>query len=187
MVNMARRKSPPSKSAGLGMGLDALIKAKTRDETNETEKNQLKSVSEETEISDDLENNGVSKSQKSKKPVKGDYSKTKTPASQSYDTTSSSNKKPSKSSVSKSKAPKSNLTTTDTSESDSVETQRINVVTNDVKKNPRITLWSSRSAAVLRYLKKTQPEFSISKEASKLIEEAVQEKYPEIWDLFDDL
>ena len=55
-----------------------------------------------------------------------------------------------------------------------------------VDKNPRITLWSSRSAAVFRYLRKTEPEFSISKEASLLIDEAVAKKYPEIWALFDD-
>lgn len=55
-----------------------------------------------------------------------------------------------------------------------------------VDKNPRITLWSSRSSAVFRYLRKTEPEFSISKEASKLIEEAVAKKYPEIWALFDE-
>ena len=42
-----------------------------------------------------------------------------------------------------------------------------------VDKNPRITLWSSRSAAVFRYLRKTEPEFSISREASILIDEAV--------------
>lgn len=56
----------------------------------------------------------------------------------------------------------------------------------EVEKNPRITLWSQKSSAVLRYLKKTQPEFSISKEASILIDEAVKTKYPEIWELFDD-
>ena len=55
-----------------------------------------------------------------------------------------------------------------------------------VNKNPRITLWSSRSAAVFRYLRKTEPEFSISKEASILIDEAVSKKYPEIWELFDE-
>ena len=55
-----------------------------------------------------------------------------------------------------------------------------------VDKNPRITLWSSRSSAVFRYLRKTEPEFSISKEASLLIEEAVAKKYPEIWALFED-
>ena len=54
-----------------------------------------------------------------------------------------------------------------------------------VDKNPRITLWSSKSSAVFRYLRKTEPEFSISKEASLLIEEAVSKKYPEIWALFD--
>lgn len=42
-----------------------------------------------------------------------------------------------------------------------------------VDKNPRITLWSSQSAAVFRYLRKTEPEFSISKEASVLIDEAL--------------
>jgi len=56
----------------------------------------------------------------------------------------------------------------------------------EVRKNPRISLWSARSAAVLRYLKNTKPAFSISKEASSLIEEAVQQKYPEIWELFED-
>lgn len=55
-----------------------------------------------------------------------------------------------------------------------------------VDKNPRITLWSARSSAVFRYLRKTEPEFSISKEASTLIDEAVSKKYPEIWELFDD-
>ncbi|MCR5026415.1 MAG: AAA family ATPase [Methanobrevibacter sp.] len=56
-----------------------------------------------------------------------------------------------------------------------------------VDKNPRITLWSSRSAAVFRYLRKTEPEFSISREASILIDEAVSKKYPDIWKLFDNL
>lgn len=63
----------------------------------------------------------------------------------------------------------------------------LKMVASEVKKNPRITLWSARSAAVLRYLKKTRPEFSISKEASKLIEDAVQEKYPEIWEMFSNI
>lgn len=66
-----------------------------------------------------------------------------------------------------------------------VDPSHIDEVTQIVDKNPRITLWSSRSAAVLRYLRKTEPEFSISKEASTLIDEAVSKKYPEIWELFD--
>ena len=56
-----------------------------------------------------------------------------------------------------------------------------------VKKNPRITLWSPRSAAVLRYLRKTSPEFSISKEASLLIDNLIKVKYQDIWNLFNDL
>ncbi len=56
----------------------------------------------------------------------------------------------------------------------------------EVRKNPRISLWSAKSAAVLRLLKKTKPEFSISKEASSLIEEAVKDKYPDLWDEFKD-
>jgi hypothetical protein len=56
----------------------------------------------------------------------------------------------------------------------------------EVRKNPRISLWSAKSAAVLRFLKNTKPAFSISKEASALIEEAVQQKYPEIWEMFEE-
>lgn len=56
----------------------------------------------------------------------------------------------------------------------------------EIKKNPRISLWSAKSAAVLRYLRKTEPEFSISSEASLLIEKAVKDKYPEIWELFEE-
>lgn len=56
----------------------------------------------------------------------------------------------------------------------------------DVNKNPRISLWSAKSAAVLRFLRKTEPEFSISSEASLLIEAAIKEKYPEIWKMFEE-
>ncbi|MDD1763493.1 MAG: AAA family ATPase [Methanobacteriaceae archaeon] len=62
----------------------------------------------------------------------------------------------------------------------------VQAVLMEVHKNPRISLWSARSAAVLRFLKKTKPEFSISKEASALIEAAVEDKYPDIWKLFQD-
>ena len=67
-----------------------------------------------------------------------------------------------------------------------VQKEHVDEVLAIVEKNPRITLWSSRSSAVFRYLRKTEPEFSISKEASTLIDEAVSKKYPEIWELFDE-
>jgi len=67
------------------------------------------------------------------------------------------------------------------------EIDSIKEVKEIIEKNPRITLWSSKSSAVFRYLRKTRPEFSISKEASELIDEAVSKKYPEIWELFKDI
>ena len=67
------------------------------------------------------------------------------------------------------------------------EEKLVDEVIETVEKNPRITLWSARSAAVLRYLRKTEPEFSISNEASNLIDAAIAEKYPEIWTLFNHL
>jgi len=76
--------------------------------------------------------------------------------------------------------------TLQTSQEIQIQKEHVEEVKKIVDKNPRITLWSSRSSAVFRYLRKTEPEFSISKEASVLIEEAVSKKYPEIWALFDD-
>lgn len=49
------------------------------------------------------------------------------------------------------------------------------------KNNPRVVVWSPISSVVFRILKKTIPEFSVSKEAALLLEEAVKKKYPEIW------
>ena len=67
------------------------------------------------------------------------------------------------------------------------EEKLVDEVIETVENNPRITLWSARSAAVLRFLRKTEPEFSISNEASNLIDAAIAEKYPEIWTLFNHL
>ena len=67
------------------------------------------------------------------------------------------------------------------------EEKLVDEVIETVENNPRITLWSARSAAVLRYLRNTEPEFSISNEASNLIDAAIAEKYPEIWTLFNHL
>jgi hypothetical protein len=52
----------------------------------------------------------------------------------------------------------------------------------DADKNPRITLWSPVSTAVLKYLRKTTPEFSISEEAGTLLEDAIRRKYPELYE-----
>jgi hypothetical protein len=81
---------------------------------------------------------------------------------------------------------KSKSSTTSATRRSATGDPTIQAVLMEVHKNPRISLWSVRSAAVLRFLKKTKPEFSISKEASALIEAAVQDKYPDIWKLFQD-
>jgi hypothetical protein len=84
--------------------------------------------------------------------------------------------------VSKQNEIKSNIKTNDSR----IDPDLVESVMIEVRKNPRISLWSAKSAAVLRLLKKTKPEFSISKEASALIEDAVKDKYPELWDVFED-
>ena len=84
--------------------------------------------------------------------------------------------------VSKQSEIRSNLKTNDSS----IDPDLVESVMIEVRKNPRISLWSAKSAAVLRLLKKTKPEFSISKEASVLIEDAVKDKYPDLWDVIED-
>lgn len=68
----------------------------------------------------------------------------------------------------------------------SLSDDKVEEIKKEVEKNPRISLWSAKSAACLRYLKKTTPEFSISNEASEILEEAIKNKYPEIWKLFEE-
>lgn len=50
------------------------------------------------------------------------------------------------------------------------------------RNNPRVVVWSPKASIVLRVLRKTIPEFSMSNAASELLEEAVRRKYPEIWE-----
>lgn len=99
-------------------------------------------------------------------------------------TNSSKNKKKTSKSSKKDKA--INTTTKNLEKTSSFDNTLVENVILEVHKNPRISLWSAKSAAVLRLLKKTKPEFSISKEASALIEEAVKNKYPDIWEVFDE-
>ncbi len=46
---------------------------------------------------------------------------------------------------------------------------------------PRISFVSLKAKVVLIYLRKTTPEFNISKVTAMMVEEAVREKYPELW------
>ena len=47
-------------------------------------------------------------------------------------------------------------------------------------KDPRISTYSPFVMSVLRYLRKTTPEFSMSEMASDLLESAIREKYPDL-------
>ncbi len=44
-----------------------------------------------------------------------------------------------------------------------------------------LAIWSPKISAVMWYLKKTTPEFSISEEARAIIEEGLEKKYPELF------
>ena len=95
-------------------------------------------------------------------------------------------KKPSKPKKAEKKEVKEKKPKIETNTSFSLSDDKIEQIKEEVGKNPRISLWSAKSAACLRYLKKTTPEFSISNEASLILEEAIKEKYPEIWKLFEE-
>ena len=47
-------------------------------------------------------------------------------------------------------------------------------------KDPRISAYSPLVMSVLRYLRKTTPEFSMSEVASSLLEDAIKERYPDL-------
>jgi hypothetical protein len=44
-----------------------------------------------------------------------------------------------------------------------------------------IAVWSPKISAIMWYLKKTTPEFSISDEARIILEEGLEKKYPELF------
>lgn len=46
--------------------------------------------------------------------------------------------------------------------------------------NPRFTLWSEYVSSMMLYFKRTIPDFSMSKMAALIIENALDEKYPEL-------
>ena len=66
--------------------------------------------------------------------------------------------------------------------SDELISNKLEDAVMEATRNPRISLWSPKSAAVLKYLRKTVPEFSISEEARSLLEDAIKRKYGKIWE-----
>ena len=50
-----------------------------------------------------------------------------------------------------------------------------------IDNKPRLAFWDHESAAVLHYLKETQPNFSMSAETARLMRKSIKEAHPEIW------
>lgn len=49
-------------------------------------------------------------------------------------------------------------------------------------KYPKITIWSTRIAALMRYNQITTARYSMSREAKAKLKQVLQEEYPELWD-----
>lgn len=49
------------------------------------------------------------------------------------------------------------------------------------QEEPRVTFVSSKVKAILTYLRKTVPDISVSKIAAEIVENAVRQRYPELW------
>ncbi len=61
-----------------------------------------------------------------------------------------------------------------------IDLSTLNSAVNQGRKDPRISAYSPLVMGVLRYMRKTTPEFSMSEVASYLLENAIREKYPEL-------
>ncbi|MCS7119396.1 MAG: hypothetical protein RMH75_06080 [Archaeoglobaceae archaeon] len=88
---------------------------------------------------------------------------------------------------------KTDTVKSDVVESDSVKSEKVLSIDEGVlrkaieegEKNPRVAVWSPKSSIVLRILKKTIPEFSISDEAAEILENGLRNKYPEVWEIVE--
>ncbi|AEG17050.1 hypothetical protein [Methanobacterium paludis] len=156
--------SRKKQGSALGRGLDALIRPDIEEQSERAAKNEEIEDIKEAEETDSQTNKSQTKL---KKPKNRQKTQRDTEDNTQKDTKDTKND-----------------VKTSTQDLD-VDEDLMERVMLEVGKNPRISLWSAKSAAVLRYLKNTKPAFSISKEASALIEAAVKDKYPDLWELFE--
>lgn len=61
-----------------------------------------------------------------------------------------------------------------------IDLSTLNSAVSQGRKDPRISAYSPLVMGVLRYMRKTTPEFSMSDVDSTLLENAIREKYPEL-------
>jgi hypothetical protein len=65
-----------------------------------------------------------------------------------------------------------------TAKGDAMSQDIISRAVSDAKRSPRISTWSPVAVSTLKFLRMTQPQFSMSDEMRTLIEEALAKKYP---------
>ena len=68
-----------------------------------------------------------------------------------------------------------------TDQMDEIDEIIIKKVFKQIDNKPRLAFWDHESAAVLHYLKETQPNFSMSAETARLMRKSIKEEHPDIW------
>jgi hypothetical protein len=67
-----------------------------------------------------------------------------------------------------------------TERSETMSQDMISRAVSDAKRSPRISTWSPVAVSTLKFLRMTQPQFSMSDEMRTLIEEGLAKKYPKL-------
>ena len=62
-----------------------------------------------------------------------------------------------------------------------IDPQILQQALNEADAKSKITIWNPEVSAVLRYMQLTTVRYSMSKEASVLLEKAVKKAYPDVW------
>ncbi len=71
---------------------------------------------------------------------------------------------------------------TSATEAQGVDLKALDQAVAEAVKYPKITIWSTRIAALMRYNQITTARYSMSREAKAKLKQVLQEEYPELWD-----
>ena len=64
---------------------------------------------------------------------------------------------------------------------DAIDQNALIKAIDEAKSKSKVTIWNPEVSAVLRYMQLTTVRYSMSKEASILLEKAVKKTYPDVW------
>ena len=64
----------------------------------------------------------------------------------------------------------------------SIDSKALDQAVSEAIKYPKITIWSTTIAAVMRYHQITTIRYSMSKEAKAKLKQVLQDEYPELWE-----